>query len=61
MFYNQRSKIMQEAILLSKHGMDNNEGGSFGCMIEKGEVIIGRGSNKVISNNDPLHMQKLLS
>ena len=53
-------RFKQLAILLSKHGMDNNEGGPFGCIIVKGEVIIGRGNNKVISNNAPLHMQKLL-
>jgi len=44
---------MQEAILLSKTGMDNNEGGPFGCVIVKGEEIIGRGNNKVLCNNDP--------
>lgn len=46
-------KFMQEAILLSKIGMDNNEGGPFGCVIVKGEEIIGRGNNKVVCNNDP--------
>ena len=46
-------RFMKEAIRLSKHGMDNNEGGPFGCIIVKGEVIIGRGNNKVICNNDP--------
>ena len=33
--------------------MDNNEGGPFGCVIVKGEEIIGRGNNKVLCNNDP--------
>ena len=46
-------KFMQEAILLSKIGMDRNEGGPFGCVIVKGDEIIGRGNNKVILNNDP--------
>src|SRR5665647_59708 len=46
-------KFMQEAILLSQLGMINNEGGPFGCVIVKGDKIVGRGNNKVICNNDP--------
>jgi guanine deaminase len=46
-------KFMQEAILLSHHGMMNNEGGPFGCVSVKGDEIIGRGNNKVLCNNDP--------
>lgn len=46
-------KFMQEAIRLSQSGMNNNEGGPFGCVIVKGDEIIGRGNNKVICNNDP--------
>ena len=46
-------KFMQEAIALSKTGMENNNGGPFGCVIVKGEEIIGRGNNKVHCNNDP--------
>ena len=46
-------KFMLEAIWLSKSGMDNNEGGPFGCVIIKEDVIIGRGNNKVLCNNDP--------
>ena len=46
-------KFMQEAILLSKTGMEKNEGGPFGCVIVKGNEIIGRGNNKVLCNNDP--------
>lgn len=44
---------MQEAIALSQKGMDNNEGGPFGCIIVKGDEIVGRGNNKVSSTNDP--------
>ena len=44
---------MQEAIRLSQTGMENNEGGPFGCVIVKGDEIIGRGNNKVLCNNDP--------
>lgn len=44
---------MEEAIALSSHGMTNNEGGPFGCIIVKGDEIVGRGNNKVSSTNDP--------
>ncbi len=46
-------KFMQEAIALSQKGMTNNEGGPFGCIIVKGDEIVGRGNNKVSSSNDP--------
>lgn len=45
--------FMQEAILLSEQGMINNEGGPFGCVIVKDDVIVGRGYNRVTSTNDP--------
>lgn len=45
--------FMQQAILLSQQGMLNNEGGPFGCVIVKNNIIIGKGNNKVILNNDP--------
>lgn len=44
---------MQEAIALSLHGIKNNEGGPFGCVIVKDDRIVGRGNNKVTSLNDP--------
>src|SRR6187549_1570210 len=46
-------KFMQEAIALSQSGMANNEGGPFGCIVVKGDEIVGRGNNKVSSTNDP--------
>ncbi len=46
-------KYMQEAIRLSHEGMSNNEGGPFGCLIVKGDEIVGRGNNKVSATNDP--------
>lgn len=46
-------KFMQEAILLSQDGVNNNEGGPFGCVIVKDDKIVGRGNNKVTSTNDP--------
>ena len=46
-------KFMREAILLSEEGVQNNEGGPFGCVVVKDDKIIGRGNNKVTSTNDP--------
>ncbi len=46
-------KFMMEAITLSQNGVRNNEGGPFGCIVVKGEKIVGRGNNKVTSSNDP--------
>ena len=42
-----------EAIALSHKGIENNEGGPFGCIVVKKNRIIGRGNNKVILTNDP--------
>ena len=46
-------KFMKEAIALSEKGFENSDGGPFGCVIVKGNKIIGRGNNKVTSTNDP--------
>lgn len=46
-------KFMHEAIALSQNGIQQNQGGPFGCVIVKGDVIVGRGNNKVTSTNDP--------
>ena len=48
-----RNEFMQEAINLSKKGMMNNDGGPFGCVVVKDDVIVGRGCNMVTSTNDP--------
>jgi tRNA(Arg) A34 adenosine deaminase TadA len=45
--------FMEEAIRLSRQGMENNEGGPFGCVIVKDGKIIGRGNNRVTSTQDP--------
>ena len=44
---------MKEAIHVALNGMNQNEGGPFGCVIVKDGKIIGRGNNKVTSTNDP--------
>ena len=46
-------KFMLEAIALSQNGINQNHGGPFGCVIVKGDKIVGRGNNKVTSTNDP--------
>lgn len=49
----QHRKFMQEAIRLSRAGMQDDKGGPFGCVIVKDGTIIGRGNNRVTSSNDP--------
>lgn len=46
-------RFMMEAIQLSQIGMSENKGGPFGCVIVKGDEIVGRGNNQVTSSNDP--------
>ena len=50
---NSKEKFMLEAVNAALKGMQNNEGGPFGCVIVKDGKIIGRGNNKVTSTNDP--------
>ncbi len=42
-------KALEEAYI----GINNNEGGPFGCVIVKDNKIIGKGHNQVLKNNDP--------
>lgn len=44
---------MDEAIRLALHGVAQNRGGPFGAVIVKEGQIIGRGENRVTSENDP--------
>jgi guanine deaminase len=46
-------KFMLEAIDLGRQGMRRNAGGPFGCVVVKNDEIIGRGWNRVTSDNDP--------
>lgn len=46
-------KYMEAAIELAEKGIENGEGGPFGCVIVKDDEIVGRGNNKVTSTNDP--------
>jgi len=50
---NRELQFMLEAIALSRRGVSENQGGPFGCVVVKGDEIVGRGWNKVTSTNDP--------
>jgi len=47
------NKYMQEAIIEARRGIYNKDGGPFGSVVVKDGIIIGRGHNKVVRNNDP--------
>ncbi len=44
---------MSRAISLAQNGMDSNAGGPFGAIVVRYGEIIGEGSNRVTSTNDP--------
>ena len=44
---------MRRAIELARQGMESNAGGPFGCVVARGDEIVGEGSNRVTSTNDP--------
>ncbi len=50
---NQKNEFMRRAIELSKTNVVYLNGGPFGAVIVKDNVIIGEGWNKVTTNNDP--------
>jgi tRNA(Arg) A34 adenosine deaminase TadA len=45
--------FMRRAIELAQSGVDNDQGGPFGCVIVKDGQIVGEGCNQVTSTNDP--------
>ena len=47
------NEFMQRAIELSMLAIQDGKGGPFGCVIVKNGKIVGEGSNKVTSTNDP--------
>lgn len=46
-------QFLERAIELSRQGMKGGKGGPFGCVVVKGEEIVGEGCNQVTSSNDP--------
>jgi guanine deaminase len=53
MLTDKQRSFLERAIELSRQGMQGGQGGPFGCVIVKGDQIIGEGYNKVTSTNDP--------
>lgn len=45
--------FMREAVQLAEQGMRSGRGGPFGCVVVCRGEIVGRGSNRVTSTNDP--------
>lgn len=46
-------EYLREAIRAARNGMNSGHGGPFGCVIVKNGQVVGRGSNRVTSSNDP--------
>src|SRR6059036_2964120 len=47
------TEYIKVAVQLSKEGSEKNMGGPFGCVVVKDGKIIGKGTNRVTSRNDP--------
>ena len=47
------NKYMRMAINEAKKGIRNGHGGPFGAVIVKDDVVVGKGHNQVVKNNDP--------
>lgn len=47
------NKFMKIALEEAENGIENNEGGPFGCVIVKNGIIVGRGHNQVVMRKDP--------
>lgn len=45
--------FMARAIELAKMGVEIGLGGPFGCIVVRGDEIVGEGNNRVTSTNDP--------
>lgn len=46
------NQYMQEAISEAYAGIENGDGGPFGCVIVKDNIVVGRGHNEVLKQND---------
>ncbi|MES2647316.1 MAG: nucleoside deaminase [Bacteroidota bacterium] len=53
MITDREKHFMYLAIEASKAGMLAGDGGPFGCVIVKGDEVVGTGHNMVLCNNDP--------
>lgn len=52
-FTEREKRFLERAIELSRKGMLEGHGGPFGCVIVKGDEVVGEGFNQVTSSNDP--------
>ncbi len=48
-----QAAFMREAVQLAENGMRSGRGGPFGCVVVRRNEVVGRGSNRVTSTNDP--------
>lgn len=46
-------KFLLRAVELSRKGMEQLQGGPFGCVVVKEGIIVGEGFNEVTATNDP--------
>jgi tRNA(Arg) A34 adenosine deaminase TadA len=53
MITDREKHYMYLAIEESKAGMEAGDGGPFGCVIVKGDEVVGKGHNRVLCTNDP--------
>lgn len=53
MITDREKHYMYLAIEESKSGMEAGDGGPFGCVIVKGDEVVGKGHNRVLCTNDP--------
>src|SRR5690606_40497490 len=49
----EENEFLERAIEISREGMKKGEGGPFGCVIVKDNMIIAEGNNRVTSASDP--------
>lgn len=53
MLSDQEKSFLDRAVELSRMGIEQGNGGPFGCVIVSGDKIVGEGCNMVTSTNDP--------
>lgn len=53
MLTKKENEFLEKAIELSKKSMESVQGGPFGCIIVKNDIIVGEGWNMVTASNDP--------
>lgn len=48
-----RMELLRQAIALADEGSSRGDGGPFGAIVARGEVVLGQGNNRVLVDNDP--------